>query len=308
MQRSEAAPIASIPSTNDALAYFALSFMSVGWASAFIAGKIVLLEISPLSAAAVRYAVAALVLLPVAARQPPSVAQLRSVLGPLSVMIVCGGLLYQWLVMVGLQYTTATNSSLLIALNPVLTLLLSALFGERLDRNRIAGVLLALTGAAIVISRGDATALMGLATGSLHFGDALTIVAAFCWACLNVASRRVVSVLSAGATNCIVYGLGAIALITINGPRDLVHQLGSATAPTWTGLFVMAVFSSVIGGQLFLYGVRTVGVSRTVVFVYVTPVLTALASVVWLGETLGPAHIVGGAAVLAGVYWSTQRR
>ena len=61
-----------------------------------------------------------------------------------------------------------------------------------------------------------------------------------------------------------------------------------------------------LAGQLFLYGVHTVGVGRTVVFVYIVPVLTALLSAVLLGEPLLPAQIVGGAAVLAGV-WVTTR-
>jgi drug/metabolite transporter (DMT)-like permease len=43
-----------------------------------------------------------------------------------------------------------------------------------------------------------------------------------------------------------------------------------------------------------------------VVFVYVVPVLTAIASAIFLGEALLPAQAVGGAAVLAGV-WVTTR-
>jgi drug/metabolite transporter (DMT)-like permease len=68
----------------------------------------------------------------------------------------------------------------------------------------------------------------------------------------------------------------------------------------------MALLSSVIAGQLFLTGIRQVGVARTVVFVYLVPVLTALASAVVLGERLHAAQAVGGVAVLAGV-WRTNR-
>jgi len=68
----------------------------------------------------------------------------------------------------------------------------------------------------------------------------------------------------------------------------------------------MALLSSVIAGQFFLIGVRTVGVSRTVVFVYLVPVLTALMSATLLGEAFHLAQAVGGGAVLAGVYWTTR--
>ena len=69
---------------------------------------------------------------------------------------------------------------------------------------------------------------------------------------------------------------------------------------------MLVVVGSVVSGQLFLNGVQTVGVSRSVVFVYVVPVLTAAASSILLDEALVPAQVVGGAAVLAGVYVTTR--
>jgi drug/metabolite transporter (DMT)-like permease len=68
----------------------------------------------------------------------------------------------------------------------------------------------------------------------------------------------------------------------------------------------MVALSSVLAGQLFLYGVHSVGVARTVVFVYMVPVLTAAASTVLLDEPLYAAQVDGGAAVLAGVYVTTR--
>jgi drug/metabolite transporter (DMT)-like permease len=43
-----------------------------------------------------------------------------------------------------------------------------------------------------------------------------------------------------------------------------------------------------------------------VVFVYLVPVLTALMSAALLGERFEAAQGVGGAAVLAGVWWTTR--
>ena len=79
------------------------------------------------------------------------------------------------------------------------------------------------------------------------------------------------------------------------------------TAPAARGgVVLMALLSSVMAGQLFLVGVRTVGVGRTVVFVYLVPVLTAVLSTTLLGEPFRLAQAVGGSAVLGGVYWTTR--
>jgi drug/metabolite transporter (DMT)-like permease len=65
---------------------------SLGWASAFIAGKLVLVELTPLTTAVWRYALAAAILLPFAFRARPTGAPPGALL-PLSVMVVCGGVL-----------------------------------------------------------------------------------------------------------------------------------------------------------------------------------------------------------------------
>src|SRR5207245_1525416 len=161
--------------------------------------------------AAWRYAVAAAILLPFALRQRPADGLGRAA-GPLALMVVCGGVLYPWLFLLALSRTSATNTALLIALNPVLTLLFSPLVGEPLAR------------------------------------------------CGRPCA-----------------------------------QLAAAPPAAVAGVVVMAVLSSVIAAQFFLVGVRTVGVGRTVVFVYLVPVLTALLSTTLLGEHFLPAQAVGGA-------------
>lgn len=295
---------ASRRSNADALAYAGLGFATIGWAFGFIAGKIVLAEMTPLPAAAWRYAVAATILLPFALVQRPR-RGLGPAAGPLALMVVCGGVLYPSLFLLALARTTATNTALLIALNPVLTQLLVPLIGERLEVRRLGGVMLALAGATTVVIRGDVSQLAAL---TFNTGDLLAIAAAGTWAAFNLASRGVVVHLSPAFTNCVIYTVGGVALYLLSGGEEPLAQLSAATPTALGGLLVMAVFSSVIAGQFFLVGVRTVGVSRTVVFVYLVPVVTALLSATLLGERLQFEQALGGAAVLAGVYWTTRGR
>ncbi|TMA99034.1 MAG: DMT family transporter [Deltaproteobacteria bacterium] len=201
------------------------------------------------------------------------------------------------------RHTSATNTALLIALNPVFTLLLSPLVGEPLDRHRLGGVSLALAGATVVITAGDTRHLLGL---SLQRGDLLAVAAAGCWALFNLASRPVVARLAPAFTNCVVYGLGGLALYGLARADAPWAQLAAATPAARGGVVLMALLSSVMAGQLFLVGVRTVGVGRTVVFVYLVPVLTAVLSTTLLGEPFRLAQAVGGSAVLGGVYWTTR--
>jgi drug/metabolite transporter (DMT)-like permease len=301
MQSGLRARIAAIPVSTRA--YAGLCVASLAWASAFILGKVVLAEVSALSAGAWRHALAALVLLPFAWRRRGA-ANLRAALFPLAVMVVCGGVLYPWAFFAALQRTSATNTSLLIALNPALTFLLAPLVGESYTRRGLVGIALALTGAALVITHGDLAVLKSLA--SARSGDLLALGAAAIWATFNLAARGVVGHLPHPLTNALVYGLGCLALFALAGSEHPWQQVVAASPAALAALVGMVALSSVLAGQLFLNGVHSVGVARTVVFVYMVPVLTAAASTLFLGEPLLGAQIAGGAAVLAGV-WVTTR-
>jgi len=297
-----AAPEMATKPATSSVAYAGLALATVGWSAGFVAGKVALGEMSPLPVAAWRYAVAAVILLPFALRQWPA-GGVGRVAVPLAAMIVCGGVLYPWLFLLALSRTSATNTSLLIALNPVLTLLFAPLVGERLDRRRAAGLALALLGAAIVITRGDVRHLAEL---SFRGGDLIAIAAAGAWAAFNLTSRKVVGQLTPAFTNCVIYVVGGLALYALGRADHPWAQLAAATPAALGGIVLMAVLWSVIAGQFFLVGMRAVGVSRTVVFVYLVPVVTALMSATILGERFELAQGMGGAAVLAGVYLTTR--
>ncbi len=284
-------------------AYAGLCLASLCWAAAFIAGKVVLAELTPLSAAGLRHLAAALLLLPFAWRARAA-ADVRGALLPLAVMVVAGGVLYQWTFMAALQQTSATNASLLIALNPALTVLLAPLVGEPPSRRALAGVAIALAGAAVVITHGDLAVLASLAHA--RRGDLLALAAAALWAAFNLASRFAVAHLPHSVTNALVYGLGSLVGLLIAMPEAPFAQLARASSGAVGALLFMVVASSVLAGQLFLAGVHAVGVGRTVVFVYLVPVLTALLSALLLGEPLLASQLAGGALVLLGV-WVTTR-
>lgn len=286
----------------EVVAYAGLTLASLGWASAYIAGKLALAELTPLTVAAFRFAVAALVLVPFGVRAAPW-REMRRVAVPLTVLVVCGSVLYPWVFLLALSRTTATNTSLLIALNPVFTILLAPLIGEHLTKHRAAGVALALLGAATVITKGDVQHLTAL---SLNSGDLLAVTAAAIWSVFNLASRHVVARLSPTFINSFVYVVGGIALFGLALPEHPVAQLRAASGTALLGVVIMALGASVLSGQFFLMGVRALGVSRTVIFIYLMPVMTAVLSTLLLGEHFQLAQGIGGAAVLAGVYWTTR--
>jgi drug/metabolite transporter (DMT)-like permease len=302
MATAVAVPVPRARATAPAVAYAGLALASICWAAGFIAGKVALGGMTPLAVAAWRYVVAAIILLPFAVAQRPR-RSLGGAARPLALMLLCGGVLYPWLFLAALARTTATTTSLLIALNPVLTLCLASLVGERVDRGRAGGIVVALAGAAIVITGGD---LAGAGADGAGAGGILALLAAATWATFNIAARPVATRLAPAFINCVIYAGGAVALFALGAGDRPLAQLRTAGATPVAAVGVMAVLSSVLAGQLFLVGMRTVGVARTVVFIYLVPVLTAVLSASVLDEPFGASEAAGGAAVLAGLWWTTR--
>jgi drug/metabolite transporter (DMT)-like permease len=164
-------------------------------------------------------------------------------------------------------------------------------------------VLLALAGAAIVVTHGDLGRIGEVGHAS---GDLLAIVAACCWVAFNVTARSVVARAKPAPINFVVYGVGAIALFGLSYAEGPFRQMAAASSSAVTAVVVMAALSSALAGQLFLIGVRAVGVTRAAIFVNFVPVLTAALAAVLLDERIEAAQAVGGAAVLAGVWWTTR--
>ncbi len=290
-------------SPSPTIAYAGLACAALCWASAFIAGKLALAELTPLTLAAWRYVFALAMLFPFVLRRDDW-RGLRAVSGRLALMVLCGGVLYPALFLAALSRTTATNTSLLVALNPTLTALLAPLAGEPIDPRRLPGVLLALAGAAIVVTHGELGRIGELGHAS---GDLLAIVAACCWVGFNVAARSIVARAKPAQINFVVYAVGAVALFGLAHTEQPVRQMMTASASAIIAVVIMAALSSALAGQLFLIGVRAVGVTRAAIFVNFVPVLTAALAALLLGERIEAAQAVGGAAVLAGVWWTTRR-
>ncbi len=280
------------------LAYLGLLVATLGWGGAFIAGKLALREFSPMSASAWRYLLAGSVLVPFALRHARTYS-LRPVAGPLTLMIVCGGFFYPLFFMLSLERTSATNTSLIVALMPVITYSLCPLVGEEVSGRRWIAVLIALVGAVVVITRADLGVLVDVTR--LNTGDLIALCAACVWAVFNLASRRTVVALPASLINVTVFGCGGVAMMVAAAPDTAVASLIAASPGSRAAVFYLAIFSSVLSGQLYLNAMRVLGVSRTVIFIYCVPFVTAILAAFILGESISVYQAVGGGLIFGGL-------
>ncbi len=206
----------------------------------------------------------------------------------------------------GLVYTQAANAAILNALSPMLILVISALtLGTSITLRQLAGVVLGIGGAGMIVFRGELAELLGL---SVNIGDALILVSIAFWAVYTVALRKASVGLDQGAFMLCLTGL-AVPMIAPFYALELANGHGFALTAFNLGLILYAgVCSSVLAYICWNLGVVRVGPAKAGFAQYLVPVFGALLAVAILGERLQWFHLAGIVAIFAGIAISSRAR
>lgn len=285
--------------------YARLALVPVIWGGTFVAGRLLSLEVPPAVGALLRFVVASAALLAacllIERRLPvPTRRQFMAALA----LGVTGVLAYNLLFLGALVLLPASRTSLIVALNPAITIAAAAVvFGERLSPRRWLGVAVALAGVWIVISRGELSGLLG---GGVGAGELMMFGAICAWAAYTLIGRAMVAGLSPLAATTWATLLGTAMLALVAAPqlgRVDWHAVspGAALAVLYLGLLGTAV-----AFVWYLRAVQVLGPARTVIFNNLVPVFGAAFGVLLLGEPLTASMLVGGAIALVGVMLVTR--
>jgi drug/metabolite transporter (DMT)-like permease len=270
------------------------------WGGTFIAGRIVATAVPAGTASLLRYLIAciALAAFVIAGRQALPRLSWRQALATL-LLGATGVFAYNLFFMGALSQLTASRTSLIIALNPIVTISVAAIvFGDRLTPRRWLGVLVALCGVWIVVSRGD---VLGSASTAIGTGELLMFGGVCSWAAYTLLGRRVLSGLSAFAATFYASLWGALLLVLAAAPELRRIDAGMFDWQVVTALLYLGVFGTAVAFVWFYEAVRALGTSTPIIFTNLVPVFGATFGVLLLGEPLLASMLLGGAIAITGV-------
>lgn len=204
----------------------------------------------------------------------------------------------------GIAFTTASSAALLQAASPVMVAIGARLYlKERLRRRQWAGVILSALGVVLVVTRGSWRAIVHL---ELLPGDFIILVGQAGWAVYTVYGKRVLAVHSPAVTTTAAYVLGSLMLLPVPFVTARFFPAPDWASPTAWGVVAIQGILGAIAHVWWYEGVHRVGASRAAIFMNLQPVVGVVLAWLLLGETIEPAEIVGGLAVLAGVGLTTR--
>lgn len=270
------------------------------WSGAFIAGKYTVPYISTFTLTFLRFFYATIILFFVMKKMSVNFALEKSRIPVFLVTGTVGMFGYHVLFFTALKYTTAINSSIIAATNPMVTTLLAVIFlKNKLKAKQLFGILLSFTGVLLTITGADFEILQHF---SFNAGDLWMLAAVTAWAIYGIFSKskgKEIPPIVLTYYSFLVCTILLIPFVLYEKPWEFLF-----TIPITAHLAVlyMSIFPSVIGYLVQQMAIKEIGPSKSSIFVNLVPIFSILLAVTLLGETLEPIKLLTAGLIIAGVF------
>jgi drug/metabolite transporter (DMT)-like permease len=292
-------PVVSRKSRSGWLPYILLMIPPLCWAGNVVLARGVIHIIPPIGFAFRRWTLAFLILTsvtwPHVRKDWPIIIKHWKVLVALSLVgVTC----FNTLLYMAVHTTTAINCALIQTTMPAFIILITLVaFRESVRFLQMAGAILCVMGASLVVLRGDLTTALDM---SFAQGDLLMLLAVICYGIYTVLLRKrpeihpmsfLTVTFCAGAIM-----LGPLYLWEICFREPVVFTLDVALS-----IVYVAVFPSIVAYFCWNRGTEMIGPNRAGLFINLVPVFASIMAMVWLNESLKLFHIIGMCLIVAGM-------
>jgi len=290
-----------------------LSLPPLLWAGNAVVGRMVRDAVPPMTLNLLRWTLALLVLLPLAAktlRAPGVLAGVRARWRRYALLGLLGIGMYNSLQYLALRSSTPINVTLVASGMPVWMMIVGRLgFGVPLRPWQVAGALLSIGGVLVVLCRGDAGQLLAL---RLVAGDLFMILATIAWSFYSwmLLQPKDQPALRADWAAYLAVQVG-FGLLWSGAFTGVEWSLGPHRI-VWSGLLAAALFFVATGPAVLAYAMWGAAIGRAgpgigAFFVNLTPLFAALLSSAFLGEAPHLYHALAFALIVGGIVVSARR-
>lgn len=258
------------------------------WGISFVATRIVVLSIPPITAAFVRFLIASVALILVTKKMPKLLNWHSFFAG------FWGVTMYFIFENSGLVYTYPTNASLIVSSAPILYTLFSHLIQKKKTSViEYLASLVAFFGVAVVIMNGRFVLKVSL------MGDLMLLGAAFAWVFYTYHVEKMTDSDSlTGVTNITLWGVLTLFPFVIFEKKPPI----TLTMPVIISLLYLGIVCSGVAYVFWNIGIRRVGARYTTNTIYFIPVITSIAEAILLKNLPNLYTILGGGLVILGLW------
>lgn len=292
------------PTPRPWLPYLLLTLTVLFWSGNFVLGRGIREQIPPVALNFWRWTGALIIVLPFGwgpvRRQWPL---LRTHWRFIALMSIPSITVFNTFIYTALHTATTTNTVLINAMIPIfIGVIARVVFGARMARLQIAGVLLSLTGLTFIIFHGDWSMLRHLGFSK---GDFWTLGAGLAWALYSVMLRLRPMEMDPLAFLTALIVAGLVFLLPFYLWEFSIYGGFTLSAVNAASLGYVCLFPSVLAYIFWNRGVDWVGANRAGIFLYLMPVFSILLASLLLGERLHLYHLPGIVLIFGGIALTT---
>jgi len=273
------------------------------WAASFIATKVALSSVPPVTVVSLRLIISALCfILWIYLRGGNLSIFSRANILQLILLSIFGTGLHYGVQTIGLQFTTASKGGVYAVTGPITILIIAAVFlKEKVTLRKAAGVAIALFGVILVI--GFNTILDFDLHGNL-LGDLLVLISIVMWGIFTVLGKSMTAKMSPLQMTAAITIIGAVYMIpaALTEVKITGYSLVSIQSDAWLAIAFLGVTCSFLATLLYVYALSLSESQKVGVYLYTIPPMTQVIAFLVLKESIGISLIAGSFIVIAGLY------
>ena len=282
-----------------------LTLASAAFAFAHVVGRGIHSEVPPVGLSFWRWLLGAIVLFPfIYPSLKVNAPDIRRHIGPLTLL---GGIMIvsATLLMIGLNFTTAINASIINAIQPVSTVLLAMLIlHDRLRLSQSCGVALGFIGVIAMISRMDPVALVRV---QFNAGDILILLGSIGYSLYAINLRKIPNTLNPSAALFMIIVTGCVIVLPFYVIETILYKPVPISAHAIYAIVALSLVSTVFGTLMWNQGNQLIGPSRAGMFINLIPVFAAIMAIIFLGERLHQYQVICAALICGGIFLVLRR-
>ncbi len=215
--------------------------------------------------------------------------------------------LNQTLFLLGQSLTGAGHGAFLFGTTPIWVFVLALIYlKEKFHGRRALGIVAALIGVFLIMFSG------GLEVRREYMmGDSVILGSVIAWSYYTILGKPMVQKYGALRTTAFALAAGTAVYFPFGLYRAIQFDYTAVTLGAWASVAYMALGLSIVVYVLWFWLLKYWEASRVAVYHNVQPVIASIVAYFWLGETLTPGFLIGGAIVIIGVsisegWWQTK--
>ncbi|MBU6375669.1 MAG: DMT family transporter [Bdellovibrionales bacterium] len=286
------------------LIFGALIGIQLLFGSGYVVSKVMVGAFPPMVWASLRITISAILMLSIAlASGRPSPRGWKTFFKPLIGLSLLGVVINQSSFLVGLKFTTPTNSAILNTLIPIFTLLLVILRRvESMSWQRMIGFMLALCGVLSIRHIED-----------FHFanqtviGDLLTILNCLSFACFLVFGKTFMEKHDNVWTTAWLFIYGSVGITALAIPDYLHFQMPQMTATLWFCAAFAVLGTTLLTYFLNFWALANVRSSSVALYIYLQPVVASAVSYIFLSEQVTLRTVLSAGLIFLGMIFGRAK-